>query len=172
MEHSWPVSGTLRVEGPEPNVPHEPRPDTSGRGVACALERAPPCAADAVVHAPLTMRLLKCLNCKDFGEFSVVNEDKGIDCNSGEWTTCLLTTMVFIPLYSLGIPILLFIILYRFQSPRADRVIATLPVLEDKRRQHRKRSMCSLRYWWDELYWYWELRDHGEPRASRVRYLT
>jgi len=90
-----------------------------------------------IVHAPLTMRLLKNFNCKQYGDLSVLDVDKGLICDRQEFNVCILTGGFFFCLYTIGIPVLLFYILARYESPWADKRFERL-VAEGKMTEGRK----------------------------------
>jgi len=113
-----------------------------------------------IVHAPLTMRLLKNLNCQSYGDLNVLVTDKSINCSSSDWTICAVTSAVFLCIYTIGIPALLLGILIRYQSPIADSRIAALPIsgdARDKLKRRWKERAAFFRRKYEECYWYWEL---------------
>ena len=80
------------------------------------------------------MRLLKNVHCKQYGAFDVLDADKSVDCTtSSSFTICWLTSSIFLLLYTVGIPSLLFFILVHYESPLADRRFDRLDMPKEAR---------------------------------------
>jgi hypothetical protein len=80
-----------------------------------------------VAHPPLSKMLLGCLECSWFNELVVIKADKRLECAAVP--QCNGTAGAFLLLYTVGIPVLVGVSLYKYLSPKAKAKFKGTPML-------------------------------------------
>ena len=123
-----------------------------------------------IAHAPLSAKLLQMIACRSFDGKRYLEADLSISCASDQYTNeCIVWAAAFLPLYTAGIPLLIFMIIVRYQSPYALQLkhppAGLRPLLikgqmacdefeSFKCRWHERSGFLCIKY--EDDYWWWE----------------
>jgi len=103
------------------------------------------------LHPPISKKLVSIVDCTMYNDVSVLSGFKDIECGS---RTCTAVALVFVCLYTLGVPIYLFVCLRAYLSPTAKNRWKGNPILA--RYKARIGFTCGK---YEAQFWYYELLE-------------
>ena len=104
-----------------------------------------------ILHPPITKKLVGLVECTYYNDVNVLSSFKDITCGDQQ---CMYTALAFVPLYTIGIPLYVFLSLRAYLSPPAKKRHAGSPMLA--RYRARLGFICGK---YEPDFWYYELLE-------------
>ena len=103
------------------------------------------------LHAPISKKLVSIVDCAHYNDVKVLAGFKDIECGSG---SCTAIALVFVCLYTLGVPTWLYLTLRAYLSPPAKERYKNNPILA--RYKARIGFTCGK---YEAAFWFYELLE-------------
>merc|ERR1712166_1606571 len=103
------------------------------------------------LHPPIAKKLVTIIDCAQYNDVRVLSGFKDIECGSG---TCTAVALVFICLYTLGVPLYVYLSLRAYLSPAARERFKNNPIMG--RYKARIGFICGK---FEAQFWYYELLE-------------
>jgi len=103
------------------------------------------------LHPPIAKKLVSIIDCAQYNDVRVLSGFKDIECGSG---ACTAVALVFICLYTLGVPLYVYLSLRAYLSPKAKERYKGNPLLA--RYRARIGFICGK---YEAGFWYYELLE-------------
>ena len=103
------------------------------------------------LHPPISKKLVSIIDCAQYNDVQVLSGFKDIECGSG---VCTAVALIFICLYTLGVPLYVYLSLRAYLSPAAKERYKGNPILA--RYRARIGFICGK---YEADFWYYELLE-------------